>query len=424
MFKEDNDTMSIFEVFGNKIPDNFKKVLEVKKEEKKVVAKKKQTTVGGKSNSSSTPTKSKEETTFIKLPTKVCYARLTMELTENEFEPALLSEAKRQYREQQKKDAKNDKKKDSNETEDTTDDSIQMLDMDELQSDTDETRVSLEHIRQLLERDFPELSKERTKMDYRESDNLIVPIVYSGAKGAPLSPPPNTMAKGFYWRLKDIVDNKKPINIVASRDGQLYEVREEPGLGIFVAKVNNISELDLLHEGFWSYINRIPFSILQQIITFFRDVAAKNDKYEAMVQIFFDIEKKEYFVVVPEQQVTPISVNYFCKTNIPHAELIITIHSHPSFVARFSYIDDADEVRTGLYGVIGYVDKYVPDILIRMSCGGKYVELPTEQIFEFPKDLDVIENITYPPEWHKSICFIESNLRGDMKYEQFDKDKL
>ncbi|MEK1828821.1 hypothetical protein AAAC51_06630 [Priestia megaterium] len=43
--------------------------------------------------------------------------------------------------------------------------------------------MSLEQVRQWLELSFPELSKERTKMDVQEEQKLVVPIVSGAKKG-------------------------------------------------------------------------------------------------------------------------------------------------------------------------------------------------------------------------------------------------
>jgi len=44
-------------------------------------------------------------------------------------------------------------------------------------------KVTLETIRQKLVWDWPELTKERTRMDYDKEAHMVIPIVYSGAKG-------------------------------------------------------------------------------------------------------------------------------------------------------------------------------------------------------------------------------------------------
>jgi len=46
-----------------------------------------------------------------------------------------------------------------------------------------ERDMKLEEIREMLERDFPELSKERTQMIYDKEKGLVIPVVTGGKKG-------------------------------------------------------------------------------------------------------------------------------------------------------------------------------------------------------------------------------------------------
>jgi hypothetical protein len=43
----------------------------------------------------------------------------------------------------------------------------------------------LEQIRQMLERDYPELSKDRCDMIYNDKTGIIVPVVKGARKGTP-----------------------------------------------------------------------------------------------------------------------------------------------------------------------------------------------------------------------------------------------
>lgn len=66
-------------------------------------------------------------------------------------------------------------------------------DSENVQSETEATKnqakidsipkVTLETIRRRIVMDWPELTKERTKMDYDANNNVVIPIVYSGTKG-------------------------------------------------------------------------------------------------------------------------------------------------------------------------------------------------------------------------------------------------
>jgi hypothetical protein len=63
--------------------------------------------------------------------------------------------------------------------------------------------------------------------------------------------------------------------------------------------------------------------------------------------------------------------------------------------AKFSKTDDNDEKVTRLYGVIGRLDKEFPDMELRASNGGKFINLKFIEIF----DIDA----TYPDEWDNEL---------------------
>ncbi|WP_336788457.1 hypothetical protein [Paenibacillus sp. MMO-177] len=52
----------------------------------------------------------------------------------------------------------------------------------------DLANLTLEDVRKRLEKDFPELSKQRTKMEWDKSKNIICPMVTGGKKGLLLQP--------------------------------------------------------------------------------------------------------------------------------------------------------------------------------------------------------------------------------------------
>ena len=60
--------------------------------------------------------------------------------------------------------------------------------------------------------------------------------------------------------------------------------------------------------------------------------------------------------------------------------------------AYFSSTDNSDEKATRIYAVIGRLDKLFPDISMRISVGGKFVDINPTDVFEYPfKD--------FPDEW-------------------------
>ena len=64
--------------------------------------------------------------------------------------------------------------------------------------------------------------------------------------------------------------------------------------------------------------------------------------------------------------------------------------------ARFSAVDDKDELATRLYIVIGRLDRYFPSVTARLSCGGSYQRLDLSEIAEPLEE-------GFPAEWLERV---------------------
>lgn len=225
--------------------------------------------------------------------------------------------------------------------------------------------LSLEDIRKdLQKRYYPELTKERTEMDYDEKKGLIFPRVKAAKKGR----------KHFL----DMAGNQAAVvNILVARDG-LYEVRKTE-IGVFSARTSYVHDLDPWQEGFKPFLPPIPFDLLCQAVTFM-----KNQKTECMVQFFWDRQVGEYFIHCPEQRVSAYTVD--AGRDGPEREhlLVLDLHSHASGKACFSSDDNKDEQETRLYGVVGRIGQFFPQIRVRISVGGNHHEIDPALIFESP----------------------------------------
>ena len=74
------------------------------------------------------------------------------------------------------------------------------------------------------------------------------------------------------------------------------------------------------------------------------------------------------------------------------------LHSHNRMPAVFSKTDDHDERATRVYMVVGRLDRYFPEITVRISNGGRFLEIAPEQVLEMPPVGH------FPPEWLTQIC--------------------
>lgn len=134
-------------------------------------------------------------------------------------------------------------------------------------------------------------------------------------------------------------------------------------------------------------IPKIPFTILQQVVSFFREVWAKH-KSEALVRIFFDREATTWHVHVPRQDVSSGGVQHqddFDKEGkLLH---VADIHSHCTMSAFFSSTDDADEKKAvRLYGVIGKINDISPASNWRAWSGKEFIKLSIREVVELPDD--------------------------------------
>jgi PRTRC genetic system protein A len=196
-------------------------------------------------------------------------------------------------------------------------------------------------------------------------------------------------------------------NYVIGADG-LYMVRKNR-VGLFTTRVaeTNGAKIPLVGngeqpvEGFTMTIeDRIPHQFLLQTVAFFKEVYEKKKGAEAVVQIFYNAEGKEYFFNIDTQGVSggkaEMDRNAELETN--HI-LVADIHSHNHMGAFFSGTDNADEKEARIYGVMGKVNTPWPEMLFRAGDGkGGWIQLNPFDVFETP---DV--NVGFPDEWMKNV---------------------
>lgn len=194
--------------------------------------------------------------------------------------------------------------------------------------------VTERDIQRYLEKDRPEYSKERTKIEYDEKHKLIIATIMGGKRGAVEYSEEN----GTRYRTSDTPF----MHITAATDGS--------GRGRMVWKMP-----------------KIPYRMLRSMCHFFGKVY-RTYGTESLVSIMWDPDKDGYSLYVPEQTVLPGSVDYRNDGNIQKRMWTLgTFHSHGIFSPYFSHTDDENEKADGIYGVAGNFDR--PDPLIKMRAG-------------------------------------------------------
>lgn len=229
-------------------------------------------------------------------------------------------------------------------------------------------KMKLEDVRAWLqETHFPELSKERTRMEYDEDKGHIIPMLTGHRKGADRVPDeiPSVLTK---------VPHKMPPSFhLLGRDG-VYEIRSTQA-GMFSAKVHSLIPMQ---ESFVLSFPKIPVEVLEDVVGAFKTEPEK----EMLAWVYYDKEAQAFSVVWPEQDRAPASVESTeLMVESERNFIVLVIHSHGKLPPFFSSQDDSDEVRTGLYAVVGYCDQPRPKIKCRYSVGGKYRPTPPHQIF-------------------------------------------
>jgi len=227
----------------------------------------------------------------------------------------------------------------------------------------------------------------------KNPDCLVKPSVRAQVKGKMPS------YKGIYPTYEDACASDKIISLFPAKDGKVYEMRKQE-MGTFITPTAGDKALSEVTAGFIPALPLIPHRLVNAIIGFFRHLAIEGD-YEALVNIYWDKENEHYIADVPKQTVTKISINSEKSAKYESDRYIhyMDIHSHNSMKAFFSATDDNDEKATRLYAVMGRVNNYLPELKVRISNGGKFLEINPSHVFE-----TVISDCEWPTTWG---CMVE-----------------
>ena len=199
--------------------------------------------------------------------------------------------------------------------------------------------------------------------------------------------------------LEEALENPAGICILPARSEKVLELRKTDA-GHFITEMRGRTYLPEAEAGYHPALPPVPYSCLSQIIDFFRSLAREGRELEALVYLYWDKEREEYHTVVPRQEVTRVSVTGHIRAEetLPPERFIhvMDIHSHNNMKAEFSPVDDANELETRVYVVIGELQKPFPSVRARISNNGSFLPIPLEQIFLPPEP-------SFPPHWTASL---------------------
>jgi len=221
---------------------------------------------------------------------------------------------------------------------------------------------------------------------------------------------------------RDMPEDFKKINYIIRKDG-LWEVRENK-IGTFYVHLfeGNISgfgdEDETFEEGFHLSLPKIPRTLFNQVLAFFRKLCEDHD-FEAYAQFYWDPEDEEYWIRVPQQKVSKGRVVYEKQEGVPSSNILVCeIHSHNSMNAFFSGIDDIDEKQRGdrFFGVIGRLDTKFPEIKMSFIIGGgKRVSVELDDVFE---DTD------FPEEWLENVVYVDHDENSELSQHQYTAEDM
>lgn len=225
----------------------------------------------------------------------------------------------------------------------------------------------------------------------KNPDCLVKPRVTAQSKGI-------ASYKGVFASLEEARASDKTICTIPGGDGRVYELRKNE-LDEFIAPKDSVIDLGSVRAGFTPALPLVPMELLAQIISFFRCCMTGPEEFEALAHILWDKQEEKFVVRVPEQTVTKAHIDAkLNRDDLPEDRYLhyIDIHSHNSMEAKFSPVDDEDERATRIYIVVGRLDKFFPDITVRMSCGGTYLTLPPGCVLES-------FGAVFPAEWRTQV---------------------
>lgn len=193
--------------------------------------------------------------------------------------------------------------------------------------------------------------------------------------------------------------------------------------GSFARKVEKLRNSPYIKEGFKVNLPKIPYSIYQMIINFFKAVEKKHNA-EVMVEIWWDKTKKEYFVYCPEQEISEVSIDYKKNKDLllnDNYILVMDIHSHNFMPAFFSATDNRDEKDTRFFGVVGSLHRSKPEFSFRMGVRGQFKTVEFNELFE--KHSLMTKKGYFPQEWLNQIKVSKFSLSSlPSKYYNYNNN--
>lgn len=202
--------------------------------------------------------------------------------------------------------------------------------------ETERKPIDGESVRKKLEKEFPELVKEYTDIVFIKDKNMIIPTPK------------------------------------AKKKGNCRETSSYDGVSCFFS------------------FSKIPFGLLQEFISVARLYGERN--LEVRADIYYNMDKEEYFIDYPVQRVHPYWVEVIedpvdVLERVMDAVKVLEIHSHHTMSPTPSTTDNKSERFPGMhYAIVGRIERFFPELFVRQFISeeeGHVIKHP-ESVFEYP----------------------------------------
>ena len=107
--------------------------------------------------------------------------------------------------------------------------------------------------------------------------------------------------KGLYSSVDEAQKSGKVISFVPSEDGRVFEVRNSK-MGTFIAPTEKVTSFKMVRAGFIPALPKIPYSILSEILAFFKSYVTKDSEFEALAYILTEtrVNRMLFNILTPE----------------------------------------------------------------------------------------------------------------------------
>lgn len=280
----------------------------------------------------------------------------------------------------------------------------------------DPVNTSIHAFKQEIERSNDFKMGLKTSKD-KKPDCILTPTVTVKSKGTVMPD-----YKGLFLSQEEALSSDKVICLFPARDGTMYQLRKT-GMGEIVTPIYSIPEADAVEAGFMPAFPRVPWSIISEVVAFFRCYTLLQESpMEVLVQIFWDTQEERHVVAVPRQSVNAVAVHAdMDDEGYPGSDeryvLCMDIHSHDTMKAFFSCEDDKDECDDGVYLVMGRLDHYFPEIKARVCNGGVFVDIDPDVVLE-PFGMQ------FPVEWCDRVTPLPNykQMKSEVDQDEFSDD--